>query len=152
MPANSLTPYLTFKNAEKALRFYEAAFGAKEVMRLKMPDGGTAHAEMLIGDSRVMLGDEAPAWGNKSPESLGGSPAAFMLYVDDVDQAFPIAIRAGATIKRPVADQFYGDRTGTLIDPFGYQWSIGTHKEDVDPAEMQTRMEAMFTSQAASSS
>ena len=112
-----------------------------------MPDGGIAHAEIEIGNSRVMLADEMPAYGNKSPQSLGGSPAAFMVYVEDADAAFKQAISAGASVKRPVEDQFYGDRVGTIIDPFGFQWSLGTHKEDVSEEEAQRRMEKMFSGQ-----
>ena len=144
---HSVTPYLTFKNADAAIKFYQHAFGAKEKLRLSTPDGRVAHAEIEIGDSRVMLADENPAYGNKSPETLGGSPTAFMFYVEDVDAAFEQALKAGATVKRPVTDQFYGDRVGTLVDPFGYQWSIGMHVEDVSAEEMQQRMEKMFTSQ-----
>ena len=143
---HSVTPYLTQKNTDAAIRFYERAFGAKEIMRLSMPGGGVAHAEIAIGNSRLMMADENPSYGNKSPQSLGGSPAAYMFYVDNVDEAFARAIEAGATVKRPVADQFYGDRTGTLMDPFGYQWSIGTHVRDVSMEEMQQAMKQMFAS------
>ncbi len=141
---HSVTTYLTHKSADAAIKFYEKAFGAKEIMRLSMPDGGVGHAEIRIGDTRLMMADENPAYGNKSPETLGGSPAALAIYVEDVDSAFDKAIKAGATVKRPVEDQFYGDRVGTVIDPFGFQWSLMTHKEDVDPAEMQKRMEKMY--------
>ncbi len=143
---HSVTPYLTLKSADTAIRFYQRAFGAKEILRLSMPGGGVAHAEIEVGDSRVMLGDENPSYGNKSPETLGGSPTAFMFYVEDVEAAFEQAVKAGATVKRPVADQFYGDRVGTVVDPFGYQWSIGMHLEDMSAEEMQRRMEKMFTS------
>jgi PhnB protein len=143
----SVTPYLTQKNTDEAIRFYERAFGAKEVMRLSTPEGGVAHAEIQIGNSRLMMADESPVYGNKSPETLGGSPSAYLIYVEDVDSVFERAVQAGAKVKRPVADQFYGDRVGTVIDPFGYQWSIGTHKEEVSIPEMQKRMEKMFASQ-----
>lgn len=144
---HSVTPYLSHKKTDDAIKFYERAFGAKEILRLGMPDGGVAHAEIEIGDSRIMLADEMPAFGNKSVETLGGSPVSFLFYVEDVDAAFEHAIKAGATVKRPVEDQFYGDRVGTLIDPFGIQWSIGTHKEEVTREEMQRRMEKMFSAQ-----
>lgn len=141
---HTLTPYLTFESADAAIRFYQQAFGAHEILRLKMPNGGVAHAEIQVGDSRLMMADENPAYGNKSPASLGGSPSSFLLYVEDVDQAFERAVKAGATVKRPVADQFYGDRVGTVLDPFGYQWSIGTHKLDLSLEEIQRNMEKMF--------
>ncbi len=144
---HSVTPYLSYKSADAAIEFYERAFGAKEMLRLSMPDGGVAHAEIQIGDSRVMLADEMPAYGNKSAETIGGSPVSFLFYVEDVDSAFERALKEGATVKRPVENQFYGDRVGTLIDPFGIQWSIGTHKEDIPPHEMQQRMEKMFSAQ-----
>ena len=115
------------------------------MVRLSIPGGGTAHAEIDIGGSRLMMADENPAFGNKSPETVGGSPAAFMFYVNDVDAAFQRAVDAGATVKRPLENQFYGDRVGTLVDPFGFQWSIGTHIEDVNGQEMQRRMEKMFS-------
>jgi PhnB protein len=140
----SVTPYLAQKNTDTAIKFYKQAFGAKEIMRLPTPDGGVAHAEISIGNSRIMMSDEMPAYGNKSPETLGGSPVALAVYVEDVDSAFDQAVKAGATAKRPVEDQFYGDRAGTLLDPFGYQWSLMTHKEDVSMEEMQNRMKKMF--------
>jgi PhnB protein len=143
---HSVTPYLACNSADAAIKWYEKAFGAKEVMRLPMPNGGVAHAEILLGDSRVMMADEMPAYGNKSAETLGGSPVSFMFYVENVDSAFAKAVENGATVKRPVADQFYGDRVGTVIDPFGFQWSIGTHVEDVSPEEMTRRMSSMKAS------
>jgi PhnB protein len=144
---HSVTPYLTLKSADAAIKFYEKAFGAKEILRLPLPNNGVAHAEIQIGNSRVMMADEMPAYGNKSPESLGGSPIALAIYVEDVDSAFDKAVMAGATVKRPVADQFYGDRAGTLLDPFGYQWSLMTHKEDVSLEEIQQRMQKMSSGQ-----
>lgn len=144
---HSVTPYLTQKSVDAAIDFYERAFGAIQVMRLTTPDGGVAHAEVRIGNSRLMMADENPQWGNKSPATLGGSPASYMFYVEDVDEAFDRAVKAGATVKRPVEDQFYGDRVGTVTDPFGYQWSIGTHKQDMTIQEMQKNMEAMFSGQ-----
>ncbi|HEX4770159.1 MAG TPA: VOC family protein [Bryobacteraceae bacterium] len=145
---HSVTAYLVCKNADAAIKWYAKAFGAKEIMRLPMPDGGIAHAEIQLGDSRVMLSDEIPQFGNKSAETFGGSPVAFMLYVEDVDSAFAKAIEAGATVKRAVQNQFYGDRTGTLVDPFGYQWSLGTHVEDVSEEEMTRRMAGMSAAPA----
>ena len=141
---HSLTPYMTVRNARAAIDFYRQAFGAEKVLQLDMADGSVAHAEIRIGDSVVMLSEENEAWGTKSPLSLGGSPMFLMAYVADVDAAFRRAIDAGATEVRPVADQFYGDRAGTLKDPFGHQWTLATHIEDVSEAEAQRRMEAAF--------
>jgi PhnB protein len=141
---HSVTPYLAVRDAVAAVDFYRRAFGAELVMKLTMPDGKYAHAEVKIGDCHVMMAEENPEWGNTSPQTLNGSPVSFMVYVPDVDAAFARAIAAGAVQVRPVEDQFYGDRTGTLKDPFGFQWSLGTHIEDVSEAEGQRRMEAMF--------
>ncbi len=146
---HSITPYLIFKSADAAIKFYERAFGAKEIMRLSSPDGGVGHAEIQVGDSHIMMADESPAFGNKGVETFGGSPASFMFYVENADAAFDQAVKAGATVKRPMADQFYGDRVGTLADPFGYQWSIGTHKEDLTTQEVQTRMNQMMKQMSA---
>jgi len=139
---HSLTPYMTVRNALAAIDFYKKAFSAELVLKLDMPDGSVAHAEIRIGDSVVMLAEESEAWGNKSPVLLGGSPMSLLLYVADVDAAFKRALDAGATEVRPVADQFYGDRSGMLKDPFGHQWSLATHIEDVSEKEAQRRMEA----------
>jgi PhnB protein len=141
---HSVTPYLIVSNAGRALDFYKSAFGAKEMIRMEQPGGRIGHAEMQIGDSRVMLADEFPEMGAKSPDSLGGSPVGLMLYVQDVDSQFRQAIAAGAKEVRPVQDQFYGDRSGTLVDPFGHQWTLGTHKEDVSDEELKRRMAAAF--------
>jgi len=141
---HTLTPYMTVRDARAAIAFYIKAFGAEKVLQLDMADGGVAHAEIRIGDSMVMLAEENEAWGNKSPLTLGGSPMFLMAYVDDVDAAFRRAIAAGATEVRPVVDQFYGDRSGTLKDPYGHQWTLSTHIEDVSEAEAQRRMEAEF--------
>ena len=141
---HSLTPYMTVKDAHAALDFYKRAFGAEMLMRLDMPDGLIAHAEIRIGDSVVMLSEENEAWGTKGPLTLGGSPMFLMAYVADVDAAFRRALAAGASEVRPVADQFYGDRSGTLKDPFGHQWTLSTHIEDVSQEEAQRRMEAEF--------
>ena len=141
---HTLTPYMTVRDARAAIEFYRQAFGAETVLKLDMPDGSIAHAEIRIGDSIVMLSEENEAWGTKSPLTLGGSPMFLMAYVADVDAAFRRALDAGATEVRPVADQFYGDRAGTLKDPYGHQWTLATHIEDVSQAEGQKRMEAEF--------
>jgi PhnB protein len=142
---HTLTPYMTVRDARAAIDFYAKAFGAEKVLQLDMPDGGVAHAEIRIGNSIVMLSEENEAWGTKSPLALGGSPMFLMAYVDDVDAAFRRALAAGATEVRPVANQFYGDRSGTLKDPYGHQWTLSTHIEDVSEAEAQRRMEAEFS-------
>jgi PhnB protein len=136
---HSVTPYLMIKGAAKAIDFYKKAFGATEIMRFPGPNNTVAHAEIKIGDSPIMLADESET--NRSPQTVGGSPVSLMLYVQDVDKTFNQAVSSGAKSTRPVADQFYGDRVGTLIDPFGHTWSIGTHKEDVSMEEMQRRMQ-----------
>jgi len=142
-----LTPYLTVRGADQAIAFYRDAFGAEERTRLEMPDGTVGHAEIAIGDAMVMLSDEMEEWGNLSPESLGGSPSSLMLYVDDVDAQFEQALQAGATEKMPVQEQFYGDRSGTLTDPFGHVWTLGTHQEDLSEAELQDRWMDMLKGQ-----
>lgn len=142
----SVTPYLTLGDAARALDFYKRAFGAQEVMRMEGPGGKIGHAEIKIGDSPIMLADEVPQMGYRSPHSIGGSPVSLMLYVQDVDKVVDRAIKAGAKLERPVADQFYGDRNGTIQDPFGHIWTISTHKEDVSPEEMQRRAAAMALS------
>ncbi|HEX2539485.1 MAG TPA: VOC family protein [Caldimonas sp.] len=139
---HSITPYMIVRNGAAALDFYGKALGAEKTMQLDMPGGGVAHAEMRIGDSTVMLSEENEAWDAKGPLTLGGSPMFLMIYVPDVDAAFDRAIAAGATVVRPVADQFYGDRSGTLKDPFGHQWTLATHIEDVSAEEAQRRMQA----------
>lgn len=141
---HTITPYLCVGDSAAAIEFYKAAFGAVELMRLTMPGGGIAHAEIRIGDSPVMLSDENPEWGNKSPLTLGGVPGGLGMYVPDVDEAFKTALAAGAKELRPVQDQFYGDRSGTLTDPFGYTWTLGTHKEDLSETELQSRLDAMI--------
>jgi len=133
---HSVTPYLHVPSAATAIEFSTKAFGAVETMRLTMPGGGIAHAEVKFGDSAIMMADENPEWGNKSPKTLGGNTGGYML--DDVDAAFA---KAGATVLRPVMDQFYGDRSGTVGDPFGHTWTLGTHVEDVPHSEMQSHME-----------
>lgn len=141
---HSVTPYLMVRNAAKALAFYRDAFGAEEVMRFDGQGGKVAHAEIRIGDSHVMLADEQPEQGFVGPQTLGGAGISLMLYVADVDQTFAQALAAGATERRAVADQFYGDRVGTLVDPFGHVWSIATHREDVSLDEVRRRMHALF--------
>jgi PhnB protein len=135
---------LIIKGAAAALEFYKKAFGATELFRMAMPNGAIGHAEIQIGDSRLMLADEAPAIGTRSPLALGGSPVSIMLYVPDVDAMFKRALAAGASETRPVTDQFYGDRSGMLTDPFGHSWNISTHKEDITPEELGRRAEAFM--------
>jgi len=142
---HSVTPYLIVDNAAKALEFYQRALNAKEMFRLPIPGAGggekIGHAEIKIGDSQLMLSDEYPEMDARSPKALGGTPTSFMIYVDDVDKAFDQAVRAGGKALQPVENQFWGDRTGTIVDPFGHKWTLGTHVEDVSPDEMQKRME-----------
>jgi PhnB protein len=140
---HSVTPYLIVHDAAGALAFYQKAFGAKELFRFPMPDGKIGHAEIKIGNSPIMLADEFPQMDARSPRSLGGTPTGIMLYVEDVDAVTAQAVAAGAKVVKPVQDQFYGDRSGTVVDPYGHKWTIGTHKEDVSFEEMQRRMAAM---------
>lgn len=137
------TPYLIVKGAARAIEFYKKAFGATELLRFDGPGGKIMHAEIKIGDSPIMLADEFPEMGYRGPLSIGATPVSICLYVQDVDARFAQAVAAGAKVQRPVVDQFYGDRSGTLTDPFGHVWTIATHKEDVSPEEMQRRMQAM---------
>ena len=144
---HSVTPYLSIKGAAAALEFYKRAFGAEEIYRLAMPDGRIGHAEIQIGNSRIMMADEMPEMPDaiaKSPTSLGGTTSGLCIYVGDVDARFQRAVDAGATVKRPVKDQFYGDRSGTVEDPFGHLWTISTHTEDVSMEEIGRRMADMF--------
>ncbi len=136
---HSVTPYLIVKGAAAAIEYYQQAFGAIELLRMPAPEGKIGHAEIKIGDSPIMLADEFAEMGYKSPETLGGSPVSIMIYVADVDTVFKRAITAGAKEQRPVKDQFYGDRMGTLEDPFGHVWHIATHTEDVPAEEMERR-------------
>lgn len=145
---HSVTPYLVCKDAAKALDFYKTAFGATELMRMPGPDGSIMHAEFKIGDSPVMLGEESPEWEAHSPLSLGGSPVGLCIYVENCDAVFDRAVAAGATVKRAVQNQFYGDRSGTVTDPFGHQWTISTHKEDIPPEQMMQRFEAWMSQQS----
>lgn len=152
MPANvkaipegyhTITPYLSIKGAADAIEFYKRAFGAKEVMRLAQPDGRIGHAELQLGDSRVMLADEFLDMDFRSPQSIGGSPVTLHMYVEDVDTVVKQAVAAGAKVTRPVQDQFYGDRSGTLTDPYGHIWHVSTHKEDLSPEEINQRAAAL---------
>jgi PhnB protein len=141
---HSITPYLIARNAAAAIEFYKKAFGAQESYRLEQPDGRVGHVELRIGDSVVMLADEFPEMGIKGPASCGGTPVSLLLYVADVDAAAARAVAAGATVTRPVKDQFYGDRSGTLEDPFGHKWTIATRKEELSPEEINRRAAAAF--------
>lgn len=142
---HSVTPYLFVTGAAEAIAFYEKAFNATEVFRLPGPDGKLMHAEIRIGNSHVMLADAMEEFGVKSPTTLGGTSGSLMIYVDDADTLFQQAINAGATEAKSMEDQFWGDRMGALIDPFGHQWNIATHVEDVPEDEMQRRFEAMMS-------
>jgi len=139
---HSITPMLTVRGADRAIDFYRRAFGAEELGRMNIPDGKIVmHAELKIGDSRFFLGDEVVGMNCRSPQTLGGSPAGIYLYVRDVDEMFHKAVAAGATVKRPLEDMFWGDRTGTVLDPFGHTWELATHREDVPPQEIKRRGE-----------
>jgi PhnB protein len=139
---HSITPYLIIDGAADALEYYKKAFGAIELFRMEH-QGKIGHAEMKIGDSPFMLGDEMPQMGYRGPKALGGSPVGIMIYVEDCDTIFKQAIAAGGTETKPLQDQFYGDRSGTLTDPFGHNWTVATHKEDVSPEEIDKRIAAM---------
>ena len=147
---HTVTPYLAVDSAAEAIEFYRKAFGATEIMRLPMPDGKIGHAEIRVGDSPIMLSDACPQMEFRSPSSLGGTPISLCVYVEDVDERFKTAIAAGAEEIRPVVDQFYGDRSGTLKDPFGHVWTIATHQEDISPEELQNRFEAFAQAQVCS--
>jgi PhnB protein len=139
---HTATPYLIIDGAAAAIEFYKSAFGATELFRFPAPDGKIGHAEIKIGDSPIMLADEYADMGYKGPKALGGSAVSLMLYVQDVDTVFQQALDAGATAKEAVSDKFYGDRMGTVVDPFGHVWHLATHKEDVSIEEMQKRAKA----------
>ena len=141
---HSVTPYLCVKGGADAIEFYKKAFGAKEIMRMGAPDGKVGHAEIEIGGDRIMLADEFPEMGFLSPKTIGGSPVMMHLYVEDVDAMFARATSAGAKVTRPIADQFYGDRSGGIEDPFGHKWYLATHKEDLSMEEIDKRREAQF--------
>ncbi len=136
---HTATPDLIVNDAALAIEFYKKAFGATELLRMAKPDGKIGHAEIRIGDSTIMLADEFPEMGARSPQSFGGSPVSIFLYVENVDAVFAQTVAAGAVVQRPVADQFYGDRMGGVKDPFGHAWYIATHTEDVSPEEMRKR-------------
>jgi PhnB protein len=140
----TVTPYLVVKGGAAAIEFYGKAFGAIELFRMPDPSGRVGHAELKIGDSVVMLADEHPELGYLGPQSPGGTPISLMIYVEDVDTVFKRAITSGAEQKKPVKDEFYGDRMGTVIDPFGHIWHIATHKEDVSQEEMNQRAAAAY--------
>jgi PhnB protein len=140
----SLTPYIAVKGAANAIAFYKKAFGAKEEFRLEDRDKRIGHAEITIGDGRLMLSDEYPDFGALSPASIGGSPVRLHLYVEDVDETMKRAQSAGATVLRPAQDQFHGNRSGMIADPFGHQWVVATRKEEVSPKEMQRRFAQSF--------
>ena len=143
---HSLTPHIVVKDLENAIEWYKKAFDAKESYVMKAPDGSPLHAEVKIGNSPMMLAPENPEWESKGPTTLGGTPVTLHLYVDDVDAVFEKAKSAGAKVDMPPADQFWGDRYGKVRDPFGHQWGIATHREDVPPDEMGKRAEAWFAS------
>ena len=141
---HSITPYLILSGAAQGLEFYQRAFGAVEVMRMDGPGGKVMHAEIRIGDSVVMLADEFPEMNAVSPTTLKGSPVSLMIYVENADSVFDQAIASGATVRRAVRNQFYGDRSGTLVDPFGHVWTVSTHMEDLTSEEIARRAEAML--------
>lgn len=139
---HSVTPYLRMKRAANAIEFYGRAFGTTELMRLNMPDGRLGHAEIRLGDSVIMLSDEFPEMGIVGPETLGNASSAIMIYVADVDAVMAHAASVGATVVMPATDQFWGDRMGKLKDPFGHEWTVSTHKENISAEEMDRRMKA----------
>ncbi|MBJ6760648.1 VOC family protein [Myxococcaceae bacterium JPH2] len=141
---HSITPYLSLRDASKGIEFYKNALGAKELYRLPTPDGKVAHAELQVGDSRVMLAEENPTWGNTSAKALGGTPVMLCLYTENVDALADRFVKAGGKVVRPVENMFYGDRSGTFEDPEGYRWTLSQHVEDVAPEEMKTRMAKMM--------
>jgi PhnB protein len=141
---HTLTPYMTVRDAARAIEFYKQAFGAKERGVMKGPDGKIMHAELIIGDSIFMLADEFPEFGSMSPLSTGGSGMGLHIYVEDVDSAFDRAVKAGAGVDMPVSDMFWGDRYGKVHDPFGHRWSIATHKADLSADDMKKGMDEMM--------
>ncbi len=145
---HTVTPHLIVRNGTKALEFYQKAFGAEVKAVHKTPDGRVMHAELKIGDSRFMLADEFPEMGGKGPETLGGSPVVLNIYVEGVDALFNRALAAGAKVTMPLANQFWGDRYGQIVDPFGHQWALGEHIEDVAPDELERRANALFAQMA----
>ena len=148
---HTVTPYLMVRGADRAIEFYKRAFGAEELMRMPGPDGKSImHAEIKIGDSRIFLSEEFPEMGCRSPQSLGGTASSLHLYIEDVDAAFKRAVAAGAQVKMPVGDMFWGDWFGKLIDPFGHEWGMATHTEDLTHQDIGKRAEAFFALMAKS--
>ena len=145
---HTVTPYLAVEDAARAIEFYTQAFGAKEVVRMDAPGGKIGHAELEIGDSRIMLSDPFPQSSSKPPKDLGGTSFSVMMYVEDVDAAFKRAVDAGATVSMELSDMFWGDRFGSVTDPFGHSWSLATHVEDVPPEEMAERAKAAMAQMA----
>ena len=142
--AKGFIPYLIVKNAKEAVGFYEKAFNGKRGICINMKDGSVGHAEVIVGDTTIMLAEERPEWNVQGPLSLGGCPITLTLYVEDVDKAAETVTNAGMKVKKPVENQFYGDRMGTFTDPYGYEWCLGTHIEDVTPEDMQKKMNEMY--------
>lgn len=140
----AVLPYLVIKNATAAIAYYQRVFNANTIMRMDMPDGSLMHAELQIGSAIFMLSEQNDAWGNTSPDMLGDSPVTLMLYVADVDSVIAQAVAAGATLTMPAADQFWGDRSGCITDPFGHRWMLSTHIEDVSEDEMAKRAAQLF--------
>jgi uncharacterized glyoxalase superfamily protein PhnB len=145
---HTITPALSVREASEAVEFYKNAFRAKVLDVHYTPDGKVMHARLKIGDSPMMLADEFPGMGTPAPQTLGGSPVVLNIYVHDVDSLFNQAVAAGATVTMPLADQFWGDRYGQIVDPFGHHWALGTHQEDVSPEEMERRGRAIFAEMA----
>ena len=136
---HSVTPYLIVRDGAAAIEYYKKAFGAVELFRIPAPGGKVGHAEIKIGDSVIMLGDEHPSMGYNGPETIGGTPVSLMIYLEDVDSVFERAVNSGGTVKQAIEDKFYGDRSGTVVDPFGHIWHLSTHTEDVPAEEMERR-------------
>jgi len=141
---HTATPYLIVNGGARAIEFYKQAFGATEIIRIGSPGDKVGHAEIQIGDSRIMLADEFPEMDALGPKTIGGTPVGLMLYLEDCDSVVAKAVSLGAKVLKPVQDQFYGDRSGTVLDPFGHKWTIATHKEDLSVEEMKKRAAAMF--------
>jgi PhnB protein len=147
---HTVTPYLAVDDAARAIEYYARAFGAKELVRMEAPGGKIGHAELELGDSRIMLADAFPQASTRPPKELGGTSASVFMYVEDVDAVVKQAVDAGATVTMEVADQFWGDRFGAITDPFGHVWSIATHVEDVPPEEMAERAKAAMAAMSSS--
>ena len=145
---STVTPHLNVRDADQALEFYKKAFGAKVTVRMPGPGGKVLHAEIKIGDSHLFLADEMPEWGSRSPLTIGGTATAVCLYVEDADTVFDQAVAAGAKVLMPLQDQFWGDRYGKLMDPYGHEWAVATHLEDLTPEEMKKRQEVAMAQMA----